>query len=292
MFGYVRTAPDHLSQQEQQNFAGMYCGLCHTLGRRYGAVSRMILNYDLTFLAILLSGGEECRCEKHRCVVHPFCGRACAQPTAALELAADYSVILTWWQLQDGIADSGFFRGLKYRLATVLLRKAYRKAKALQPKFDERTCHQLQELAELEHQQCASMDQAADTFARLLAAAAEEGVTDPTRRRVLTQLLYHLGRWVYLIDAADDLKRDYADGSYNPLLYRFAHDHGVLTAEQQAELGRTLDLSIRQMAAAYELLDFGIWSNVICSVVYEGLYAVGTAVLNGTFHRRSKKREK
>lgn len=39
------------------------------------------------------------------------------------------SVILTWWQLRDGVADHGFFRGLKYRLALRLLTPAYRKAK-------------------------------------------------------------------------------------------------------------------------------------------------------------------
>ena len=291
MFGYVRTAPDHLTEEEQQLFRSAYCGLCHTLGRRYGAVSRMILNYDLTFLAILLSEDVYCSSENHRCMVHPFRGRMCARANAALELAADYSVILTWWQLRDGIADHGFFRGLKYRAAAWLLRRAYRKARQLQPEFDRRTREQLDVLETLERQRCASMDQVADTFAQLLAAAAE-GVGDPVRRRVLTQLLYHLGRWVYLVDAADDLERDARDGNYNPLLYRFNRQDGGLTAEQQAELARTLDLSIRQMAAAYELLDFGIWSNIICSVVYEGLYVVGTAVLNGTFRRRSKKREK
>ena len=64
------------------------------------------------------------------------------------------------------------------------------------------------------------MDQAADTFAQLLAAAAA-GVEDPVRRRVLEQMLYHLGRWVYLIDAADDLQKDAVSGNYNPVALRY-----------------------------------------------------------------------
>ena len=56
--------------------------------------------------------------------------------------------------------------------------------------------------------------------------------------------------------------------------------------EARRELGATLDGSIRRMAAASELEDFGVWRPVIESVVYEGLYAVGAAVLNGTFHTR------
>ena len=58
MFGYVHISPDKLNGEEQQLYRACYCGLCHTLGRRYGVFARMILNYDLVFLAMLLSDGE------------------------------------------------------------------------------------------------------------------------------------------------------------------------------------------------------------------------------------------
>ena len=149
-----------------------------------------------------------------------------------------------------------------------------------------------EELARLEGERCPSMDRAADAFAALLAGAAEEE-PDPVRRRVLEQLLYHLGRWIYLVDAADDLKKDVKSGSYNPLVYRFHAEGGTLTAEDRAALAATLDSSVRTMAAAFELADFGPWRAIIESVVYEGLYAVGAAVLNGTFrkgHRRKQRK--
>ena len=204
---------------------------------------------------------------------------------AAFETAADMSVILTWWQLRDGVADHGFWRGLPYRLAALALRRGYRRARARQPDFDEGTRAQLAALSALERENCASLDRPADTFARLLAGAAQ-GARSPLRRRVLEQLLYHLGRWIYLVDAADDLKKDVKNGSYNPLVPRFGAQAGELSQEARRELGATLDGSIRRMAAASELEDFGVWRPVIESVVYEGLYAVGAAVLNGTFHTR------
>ena len=55
MFGYVRPAADRLTQEQTDLFRSAYCGLCRTLGRRYGLPARMILNYDLAFLAILLA---------------------------------------------------------------------------------------------------------------------------------------------------------------------------------------------------------------------------------------------
>ena len=70
MFGYVLPSARQLTAQEQQRFESAYCGLCHTLGRRYGTAGRMILNYDLTFLAILLSEGNRLHQTVH-CAPHP-----------------------------------------------------------------------------------------------------------------------------------------------------------------------------------------------------------------------------
>lgn len=127
------------------------------------------------------------------------------------------------------------------------------------------------------------MDEPADTFARLLSGVAGE-VEDPVKRRVLEQLLYHLGRWIYLVDAADDLEDDFSSGSYNPLICRFSLENGTLTDAAKESLVLSLDHSIRLMAAAFELWDFGVWNAIIRSIVYEGLFLVGKSVLERTFH--------
>ena len=117
-------------------------------------------------------------------------------------------------------------------------------------------------------------------------------VEDPTKRRVLAQFLYHLGRWIYLVDALDDLKKDAGEGQYNPILLRYDLAGGELTPEARRDVVITLDASIRQMAAAFELWDFGRWSGVIRAAVYEGLYRVGNGVLEGTFHASPRRRQR
>ena len=188
MFGYVRPPVNALPQEELERFRRMYCGLCHTLSRRYGQAARFILNYDFTYLAILLSSGEEGRRSEARCYTSPLKKLVYLEPDAAMELAADESVILAYWQLRDGIADHGLVSGLKYRAGAGLLEHAYRKAAALRPDFDDAVCRQLGILSELEQENDPSMDRAADSFAVLLSHAAGE-VTDPVRRRILEQLL-------------------------------------------------------------------------------------------------------
>lgn len=273
---------ERLTEEERGRFNAVYCGLCRTLEARYGTAARFILNYDFTFLALLLSGQEMPQTRHRSCMAHPVRGTDYCVSDPALELAADCSVILTRWQLRDGIADHGAIKGLKYRAGAAAIEKAYRKASALRPSFDLSTKEHLERLSELEKADCPSMDEAADTFARLLQGVCLE-VEDKVKARVLEQMLYHLGRWIYLVDAVDDLPEDFKDGNFNPLIKRFSLTAGELTDEARETMIISLDHSIRLIAAAFELWDFGPWTAVIRSVVYEGLFLVGKAVLEGTF---------
>lgn len=291
MFGYVKPPLGELAEEEQERFRRMYCGLCHTLRRRCGLPARFILNYDFTFLAIVLSGGEESGARCARCVASPLKKRTYCDQSPALDVAADESVILAYWQARDGVADHGFWKGLKYRLAAFALHGSYQKAAAARPGFDRVTRVQLARLAVLEQEKAPSLDEPADAFASLLAAAADEA-GDETQRRILHQLLYHLGRWVYLIDAADDLKEDAASGNYNPIIYRYGLPDGVWTAEARAAFTQSLDHSVHLLATAYELWNFGRWTPILESTVYAGLFQVGKAVLSGTYRAGGPMRKK
>ena len=288
MFGYVRPSVQDLPEGELDRFRTMYCGLCHTLSRRYGQAARFILNYDFTYLAILLSDRTAGKENAGRCYTSPIRKRPYLESTAAMELAADESVILAYWQLRDGVEDHAWAAGLKYRAGARLLESAYRKAAAFRPAFDQAVRRQLQMLSALEKEKDPSMDKAADTFAVLLSSAAE-GVEEPVRRRGLGQILYHLGRWGYLIDAADDLKKDAESGNYNPVALRYGLKDGAWDPESRHAFAVTLDHSIHQMAAAFELWNFGVWTTVLQTTFYAGLFRVGHAVLEGTYHRRDRK---
>lgn len=284
MFGYVRPSAERLKDGEEARFQQAYCGLCHVLGRKYGFAARFILNFDFTFLAILLSGTQTPQCRTCRCAVHPIRKQCVMARTPALETAADHSVVLAWWQLRDHIEDHGFWTGLPYRLAAFLLRRAYQKAKRCVPEFDTAVQRHLQALSEREAEHCASLDAAAEPFAALMADIAGS-VQDPTQRRVMAEIFYHLGRWIYLVDAADDLEKDFRTNCYNPLRWCYGLESGTLSEAQKQEVALSLDLSVRRMASAYALLDRGAWSGILDSIFYESLYGIGSAVLNGTYHK-------
>ena len=283
MFGYVRPPLEGLTEEDSDRFRRAYCGLCHALSRR-GTAARWVLNYDFTLLAILLSDGEDVPVTR-RCALQPARGRPCLPATDALELAADQSLILAYWQIRDHVDDHRALKRIPFRGASALLRDAYRNAAAARPEFDLRVQEQLRVLGQLERARCKSLDAPADAFAALLRDAARD-VEPLTRRRVLQQIFYHLGRWVYLVDAADDLKRDSVSGNYNPVALRYALSDGRWTEPARRDFTLTLDHSVHNIAAAFELWDFGPWTPLLERIFYAGLFQVGRAVLDGAFHKR------
>lgn len=284
MFGYIRPSKPHLSEQDEARFQSVYCGLCHELGRKYGFAARFVLNFDFTFLAILLSDAQEPECESCRCAAHPCKAQCVMAHTVALETAVDHSLVLAWWQLRDHIEDHGFFKAIPYRLAALLLRGAYRKARTFVPEFDASVQRHLNDLHEREREHCASLDQAAEPFAALMADVAD-CVDDEMRRRVMKEIFYHLGRWIYLVDAADDFEKDAHLNCYNPLRYRYELDGDKLDEQSREAVAASLDLSVHRMASAYALLSCGVWTSILDSIFYESLYGIGNAVLKGTYHK-------
>lgn len=288
MFGYVRAGEDSLPPEAKEAYEAVYCGLCHTLKDRYGTVSRLFLNYDFVFLAMLLApeeakGTAECL----KCPLHPARGKRVCRGEAWMELAAGESVILSWWKLQDTVMDGGLFSRLGARLLRLLLGPGYKKARTAHPEFDAGTARLLEELRKLERMKSDSIDRPADCFARLLQAAAPfsgEDALDRPRQ----QLLYHLGRWIYLTDAVDDLPADQKAGSYNPVAERFPD----WSQEDQSYLRRSMDHSLALVGAAFQLLPRNPWSMVTENIIYSGLPGVEELVFSGKWREHQKKRRR
>ena len=286
MFGYVRPVMDKLGEEDCRRFHAAYCGLCHELGARSGAPARLILNYDFTFLAIVLSGGEGEQ-EHFRCPFRSFRREERLVSSRALQIAADESVIMAYWKLRDEIEDSAGPHAAACRVLAAAAAPANRRAEARCPEFARLARENLSRLRVLEQERCASIDRPADAFAGILSAAAYCS-DDPGRQAVLGQLLYHLGRWIYLIDALDDLAEDAAKGRYNPLICRFGAVDGTLDGDSRQRLIATLDHSVNLLSSAFALAEWGQWKGVLENIIYYGLPSTGRLVLEGRWPAQAK----
>ena len=291
MFGYIRPVKDELKMREFEQFKTCYCALCHTLKSEYGWLSRFYLNYDFTFLTMLLweaSDYPEIKCA--RCIASPFKKKKYCAPVKALKDCAGYSVILAWWKLRDALQDEGFFGKLRARLYLILTARAYKKAAEKYPDFVVTVTEKLSRLNMLEKENSTSLDETADQFAAITAALAWE-LDDEARQRALEQLLYHTGRYIYILDAVNDLKEDQAAGRYNPVAKRFELQDDNLREEAKQTLDITLKHSISMIGLAYELITENVWAPITRNIIYLGMPEALKRVLSGTWNKKEDKKQ-
>lgn len=285
MFGYVRPLKSELKVREYEQFRGIYCGLCHALKKCCGFSARFIINYDFTFLAMLISDcTEKTKYCRKRCIASPIRKKVCVVQNGALEMCADMSVILTYWKIKDSKCDEKLPKRIAASAALLFLKRAYRKSTKRYPEFETIVRGKLLELMELEKEKCSSLDKMADCFAQILKGAVS--AFENENARVYEQMLYHIGRWIYIIDALDDYDEDAKSNSFNPLFYRFNTAGEKLSDEIREYIRITLEQSISLAASAFELLPCGPWNAILENTVYLGLPWVTGQVLAGTWQKK------
>jgi len=289
MFGYVRPCKGELKVREYENYRAMYCGLCHVLSKRYGFFARFLLNYDFSFLALTLSSAVQCPCVKckRRCAASPFRAKPFYRENDALDFSADATMILTYWKLRDSVEDEGFWKSLVFRMLSWILYPAYCKASRFRPVFAEECQKGMKALRAVESEHLASIDAAADSFAKIIASAASFA-NDASLKRPLSVLFYHIGRWIYIVDAWDDMEDDRKKDNYNPIILRYQINTDSDLTEIRDAIKITLEHSCATAAGAAELISFDQNDAVIKNVLYLGLPMTADAVLHGRKNKRSK----
>ena len=285
MFGYVRLHKPTITMGEYEQYRGIYCTLCKRLGKRYGVLSRFTLSYDMTFLALLemALAEEEPDFTPSRCSFNPTKRCLKASYTAAIDRTADIGTILTYYKLKDTLADEGFGKRLGALAALPFAAAARKKAKKRLPAADKAVAQMMEHQTAVEADGCSSIDRAAEPFALLLQTLAADTAANQAQRRILERFGYCLGRWVYLMDAVDDLVEDIRKERYNP--YAASHQHApddaaaVQKTRQYATL--TLNACLAECVAAYNLLEPRRFDGLLRNILEQGMPRMQKRVISG-----------
>ncbi len=279
MFGYIRVDKANLKCLEFDQYRGVYCTLCRALGRRYGIFSRMTLSYDLTFLAIFsLALSSDCPgFANGRCSFNPMkkclrCGGK--NGVAAIDRAADISVLISFYKLEDVILDERFLKRFMARAAKLVLSRSFKKACSRRPEEAEAIREYMQTQRKLEAEKISSVDAAADPSARLIAGLAREGLSGEMGETVW-RFGYFLGRFIYLADAADDYEKDIASGKYNPFALQ---SQEMLQALDAGNMKKYAAQTLRESAAVclecYEQIPIRHFDGILRNALIRGMPAV------------------
>ena len=297
MFGYVRPEKPDLLMRDFALYKSIYCGLCKVIGKRIGQLQRFTVTFDMTFLSLLLLAFSttEPVVKYEGCVLNPFKKKAIVAEHPVLDYTADLSCIFAYESMRDDAKDEKPIRG---RALSLLLRRSANKVARERPALVSYTREKLSQLEAIE--KGLTIHDPTDCFGDILARLFKDGfdmlvasevvskcdrvtVSNDPRwyeseqdadlyKTLLGDAGHALGRWVYLIDALDDLERDLAKNNWNPLSKL---ENGREVAEKRLiEAEETVDKNLA-------LLTYERYGGLVYNIVTIGLPATRSRVMLG-----------
>ena len=274
MFGYVTVNKRELKIKDWERYHAYYCGLCHALRQVAGVKARMTVSYDMTFLAMLLDDlyDFEKTEGKRRCVVHPVSRHEYVLSEASI-YAAKMNLLLCYDNLLDDWKDDK--NPVAYAGAT-LLRRARRQIAAEYPRQTRAVETYIEKLNLCEQKKETNLDVAAgltgEMLGELFCMKEDEWHDD------LYQTGFYLGKFIYLMDAYEDMEKDLKKGNYNPFLLCHGTTKNVELAEE------SLTMMAAKAAEGFERLPLVENIEILRNILYAGIW--------GRYEMVKAKREK
>lgn len=281
MFGYVTANSEELKIKDYNFYRSCYCGLCHTLKARHGLLAPLTLSYDMTFTVLLLSALYEDSFETSysRCIVHP----TKKHPTRVnnwTEFAADMTVLLAYHNLMDDWKDEGDFSHLAFAKS---LERTYIKICNRYPDQAKAASELIKNTTDAENHGITDLDLVSGYTGEFLGRLFS--VKKDIWEEPLYKVGFYLGKFIYLMDAVDDLEKDKKKGSYNPLI--------SLSQKKDfdAYIENTLLMMMAECSKNFELLPIIQYTDILRNILYSGVWSKYSMIKNQKEQKGAKKHD-
>lgn len=262
MFGYITTNVDELKIKDYKKYRAFYCGICQDLKEYHGQVSRLSLTYDMTFLAILLTGlyEEMPKEEMHFCALHPV-KKHLSYRNELTKYTADMNVLLSYYNLRDDWEDEKKAGGLVLSQA---VKREVKRLKETYPRQAEAIKVYLEKLHQCEKENNSNLDLASGYTGELFAEIYvwKEDCWAETLRKIG----YAMGKYIYLMDAFDDVEKDRKTKNYNPWI-------GISQEEDFPQRVRQiLMMIVAEGSRQFEKLPIIEYVDILRNILYSGIW--------------------
>ena len=262
MFGYVVINKPELKFREFDEYRGFYCGLCHSLKQRYGIIGQLTLNYDLTFLAIVLTALYEEKTIKvnRRCIIHPL-HKMVQYENKYIDYCADMTILLSYYKFLDDISDE---RSFSATMESKLLKNAFARVSEKYPDKKEFVEKQLLLNQKLEEENCHDIDSLANLTGKIMACLFN--YQDDEWSKYLKDMGFYLGKFIYLMDAYEDVEKDVRNKQFNIFKDKYQSDS---FDDDTKEL---LMMMIAKCNNVFEILPILQYHGILINVLYSGVW--------------------
>lgn len=282
MFGYVIPDKMNMFMKDFYCYKAYYCGLCKRIGKKCGQCIRLTTNYDMTFLYILSHSvlNIEPKYNNETCILSPVKKKSVTVSDEITDKIVDVNTLLTYYKLIDDKEDSNNY--LKSMARVMVVDSKYNKARKNLVELDIYFDKKYKILRGLEKENCDSFDRLADPFASMLVKGTEYILEDKCDEN-LSDLMYNLGRWVYFIDAIDDIDDDYKKKQFNPFLINYNYiDKQTFLKEKSDTLKLLLMSAYNKINDDFGKLNVKVNEGVLTNILWYGILMRTEDILGGT----------
>lgn len=262
MFGYIVVNKPEIKFKDFDEYKSFYCGLCRELREKYGIAGQVSITYDMTFVALLLDGLYEPKIQKGttRCIIHPI-RKQTIRKSVVTEYAADMNLIFTYYKCVDDWNDEKKFSRLLY--AKILNKKNKAVSYAYKNKI-QKIVSLLNQLSQWEKAGECDIDKMAGCFGKIMEEifAYREDIWEKHLRR----MGFYLGKFIYLLDAYEDVEKDVESGNYNP----FSKDYIINGFEERVR--KLLIMMLAESCREFEKLPVLRHGDILRNILYSGVW--------------------
>lgn len=273
MLGYVKAFKPEMKIKDYELYRGVYCSLCRALGRNYSPIAQLFLSYDFAFAAVLrLAVSEGCfSFSPKRCPYNPAKKCMICSDRDSLDYCSHAVIITVYYKVLDNLHDRGFRSKFIAALLCPIVWLMHKKAARLAPDIDKIIGSSMKIQAETEKKNGVGIDEAAHPSADALGRVISLGFEDKTKE-TLYSLGYMVGRFVYILDAADDLESDIKSGNFNPFKESFGNiDNSAVRADFLKRAEEILNLTHSSALDALDETEKKRFEDILENIVFEGL---------------------
>ena len=265
MFGYININDKELSLENKKVYQAYYCGLCRKLRQSCGTRGQMLLNYDMTFLIVLLTGLYELENEEtcFTCGLHQT-KKQISYINAATSYAADMNVILAYQNFEDDWKDE---RSYAKRAFMKIFEKDYERIKEAYPRQVAAVEHYMKRQEEEESKKETNLDVLAGLTGEMLGEIfvwKEDIWSDELRC-----LGFYMGKYIYIMDAYEDRKSDEKKKAFNPLILLERQN----TSNYETLCKLLLTSMMSECAKSFERLPILLHADILRNILYSGVWS-------------------
>ena len=268
MFGYLDVQKDTLNDGQRGLWQTFMCGLCFSTKKLVGNIPRMTITNDINCFNILFHSilGIDVNIQHKKCFSSPFKKRTVIEMTELTDKLSLANVLLTYWNLHDDVVDGD--KGKK--LIANIYKKYHKKAQPQVAELDDLIAKRYNQLRELEKGDCDSIDRVADSFA-MLAQEFCKFVLGEKSSEYAEVLCYNLGKWIYLIDALDDAKKDIKRGNYNPFVKCYNAQSLEELSTHKEEIQFVMYTALNRIAQSFNDLNLTQYTCILKNIFFESI---------------------